>query len=155
MKCLHCNGAHDIDTCETFRQLTHTEKINSLKGKGRCFSCLKPGHMRSECRNRSTCDICNGKHPTSLHISTPPQSVNKTEQSSQTVDTATCVNAASNNDIITDLESTMAIVPVKVRSADGLFTVDTYAFMDSGSSGLFCSEELLYKLGIQGKQTRI
>jgi len=43
--CLFCHGEHSMAQCKKLRKSLHKEKIDFLRGKGLCFSCLKQGHM--------------------------------------------------------------------------------------------------------------
>ena len=52
-------------------------------------------------------------------------------------------------------QCTIAIIPVHVRSKNGLKTVDTYAFLDPGSSVTFCSGDLMHRFGAGGKTAKI
>lgn len=49
----------------------------------------------------------------------------------------------------------LSIVPVKVRCRKGGRSIETYAFMDPGSTTTFCTEELQKKLNVKGKLTQI
>lgn len=46
-------------------------------------------------------------------------------------------------------------MPVKVKSCSSGRCVETYAFMNSGSTAMFCTEELRKKLKVKGKPTQI
>ena len=50
-------------------------------------------------------------------------------------------------------DSIFSVVAVKVRSHKSNKTVQTYAFLDPGSSGTFCTESLARKLNVSGKKT--
>lgn len=50
-------------------------------------------------------------------------------------------------------QSALSILPVKVKVLKGNQIIKTYAFLDPGSSGTFCSEHLMKKLNAAGKQT--
>lgn len=52
-------------------------------------------------------------------------------------------------------ECMLSIVPVKVRSRKGGRCIETYAFIDPGSTTAFCTEELRKRLKIRGKTTQI
>ncbi|XP_041354482.1 uncharacterized protein LOC121372257 [Gigantopelta aegis] len=54
-----------------------------------------------------------------------------------------------------DGECTMPIIPVKVKMKNGLTAIDTYAFLDPGSSVSFCTEDIMNKLGASGKKMKI
>ena len=49
----------------------------------------------------------------------------------------------------------LAIHPVKVKSPGNPAVVETYAFPDNGSNASFCSEQLLNRLGLEGRQSKI
>ena len=47
----------------------------------------------------------------------------------------------------------LGVIPVKVRSKNGIDTVETYALLDSGSEVTICSEKLARSLKACGKKT--
>lgn len=49
----------------------------------------------------------------------------------------------------------LSIVPVKVKMKKSNRMIQTYAFLDAGSTGTFCTEALLRELKVQGKRTEI
>lgn len=52
-------------------------------------------------------------------------------------------------------ECALSIVPVQVKVIKGSRLVSTYAFLDPGSSGTFCTEELRRQLNAEGCKTEI
>lgn len=50
---------------------------------------------------------------------------------------------------------TLAIFPVQVTSKKGSAVVQTYAFLDPGSSAPFCTEVLMHELKLPGRKTDI
>lgn len=46
-------------------------------------------------------------------------------------------------------------LPVKVKSSNGNKVIETYAFLDTGSTGTFCSEKLIDMLHIEGPKAKI
>ena len=52
-------------------------------------------------------------------------------------------------------ECKLAIVPVKVKMKKGDKVINTYAFMDPGSSATFCTESLLRQLQTTGSRTSV
>ena len=58
MWCNFCNGPHPSNRCAV---ITDPEtKKNILQKKGRCFGCLRSGHISKDCPAR--CYRCGGKH---------------------------------------------------------------------------------------------
>ncbi|TWW53017.1 hypothetical protein D4764_0292650 [Takifugu flavidus] len=49
----------------------------------------------------------------------------------------------------------LPVVPVKVKSRNSGRSIETYAFMDPGSTAMFCTADLRKKLNEKGKLTRI
>ena len=61
-KCTFCSGEHYSDQCVVYPDVdSRTGKL-----KGRCFSCLRPGHTVSSCKSKFTSVYCSGKHHRSL-----------------------------------------------------------------------------------------
>ena len=48
-----------------------------------------------------------------------------------------------------------SVVPVKVKLDKGTKIVETYAFLDPGSSATFCTEKLMMQLNGTGKKVEI
>ena len=86
--CLHCAGQHSLQVCRKFRKILHKDKVSLLMKHRLCFGCLGSGHMRSECTQCATCDICNESHPTPLHRDPPTNSSSPARPSGGTSDQA-------------------------------------------------------------------
>lgn len=134
---------------------SHREKLDFLKEKGLCFGCLNTGHLSRSCERRITCKHCSQMHPSILHIGQKERGSQKdTEQlkrfteSCTTSSTCGHTGAGQRNGIL-------PILPVQVKSSKGNKVVETYAFLDPGSTGTFCSERLLRRLNTQGRKTKI
>ena len=49
--CFYCGDKnHCLQDCQGILALPFEEKVKFLKGKGFCYGCLKPGHMKRFCR---------------------------------------------------------------------------------------------------------
>lgn len=66
--CLFCKGEHVLETCNKLKGKPHKEKLDFLRSKGLCFSCLKYGHMSKLCKAKVSCEVCSLTNPTLLHI---------------------------------------------------------------------------------------
>nr|XP_055059768.1 uncharacterized protein LOC129443292 [Misgurnus anguillicaudatus] len=159
--CLFCSQGHSLEQCTGFGKKKHREKVSFIKEKAVCFGCLLVGHRSKDCKRRLTCKVCNQKHPSVLHIFSKELKVDKAvstndEQNAEPsinnvlVSAQTCghTGAGSNNDIL-------PILPVQVKSAVGNKVIQTYAFLDTGSTSTFCSENLMRKLHLNGRKTKI
>jgi hypothetical protein len=138
IECMYCGRNHELNMCEKLQSESHGEKLQFLKSKGMCFACLKRGkHISKDCKHRLTCGKCGKSHPTVLHKS-------ETDFEQTKVQTKVgCVGCQN--------KGAMAVVPIIVRSRSR--SIPTYAFLDSGSSSSFISEELKEALNVTGKPT--
>ena len=90
-------GGSETPPCRYFQQsrsprscdvvVSLDDRIRILREAGRCFSCLRKGHMARQCRSKSKCVHCRGRHHSSLcHQATSrasPLSANLTSTSTQ------------------------------------------------------------------------
>ncbi len=72
----------------------------------------------------------------------------KMSVSGTTVSTCGHTGAGGSNGIL-------SIFPVNVKYTKGNKVIQTYAFLDPGSTETFCSENLMERLNIKGKRTKI
>ena len=169
--CLYCKDAnHPFELCERLIAANQEETVKFLKTFGVCFGCLRSGHLSRDCKQKAKCARCEGKHPTILHRDRQPTSnatSNDTKDTTQNTDGAAahCVTTheepqihmgtgdAENED--DEGECLMTVIPVKVRARDADRMIETYAFLDTGSSLSFCSENLKRQLGATGRKTQI
>lgn len=115
-------------------------KIGFLKENGICFGCLCTGHISKDCRKRISCSRCSFKHPTILH---------KLELHVDNTLVSSGLTGAG------DQDCKLPIVPVQIKSNKGTKVVITYAFLDQGSTAVFCTESLMQKLHLTGRKGRI
>ena len=69
-KCfIHPTATHQITECYTFQSKNNQGRIDMVKEKNLCLSCLKAGHKMSICRTAKRCSIgkCNEMHNEILH----------------------------------------------------------------------------------------
>ncbi len=66
--CCYCDRFHPPTRCDVVAQPEARRLL--LRRNGRCFSCLRKGHLTRDCRSTNRCRTCNGRHHTS--ICTPP-----------------------------------------------------------------------------------
>lgn len=128
------------------KHIPNREKAEFLKGKGLCFRCLSKGHMSKDCRKCSTCPVCQQRLPGILHI------VSWTESAVSSalffLEPHQPIGAGSK-------ECMLAVVPVQVKLSKGSQIVQTYAFLDPGSSVTFCTEALMTQLNAKGMKMGI
>lgn len=155
--CLYCKkGSHMLESCTLLERKAHGEKMEFLKTNGVCFGCLCTGHISKECRKRLSCKICGSRHPSMLHIYQRENEAEKEKNKSvSAVDGALVKVNTGGLTGAGDQDCKLAIVPVKVKSTKGQKVVETYAFLDLGSSASFCTVGLMEKLDLSGRKTKI
>jgi len=142
-----------MDACLLLKRKLHREKISFLKERGICFGCLLPGHMRRDYGNRLSCKVCNLNHPTVLHIGkkgTPAGEKSEATKENAKVYSKACWHIGAGEE-----ECVLSTFPVQVKSSKGNQIVQTYAFLDPGSSASFCTNRLMHQLNMTGKKTNI
>ncbi|XP_076852605.1 uncharacterized protein LOC143506910 [Brachyhypopomus gauderio] len=155
--CVYCEKNHTVENCEKFKKQVHKDKIDFLRSKGLCFGCLVRGHLSKDCTRKLTCQVCSRKHPSILHVQKDETASVKDDkksasdtQSISAVEQKTCGYTGAGNG-----ECVLAIVPVRLKSKKGTQTLETYAFIDSGSSATFCTEKVMRMLNLRGRKTEI
>ena len=58
--CLFCKQGHYPADCQIVTNLS--ERRNTLKKLGRCFNCMRNGHVSSQCDTSIKCNFCKDKH---------------------------------------------------------------------------------------------
>ncbi|XP_051793566.1 uncharacterized protein LOC127530551 [Acanthochromis polyacanthus] len=140
--CVCCGQGQPLQQCPRLSKKTYRDKINFLKEKGVCFGCLCTGHRSKDWGKRLTCKICSQNHPSVLHISqkdkansTDPQQSKEPSLSSALVSLQTHDHTGAGND-----EGILSILPVRIKASKGDKIIQTYAFLDPGSTATFWKE---------------
>lgn len=82
--CCYCDKDHFPANCDVVPEVRARKQI--LRKSGRCFSCLRKGHLSRNCRTTHRCHECNGRHHTSICT---PRQVPTVETSSETTPVVT------------------------------------------------------------------
>ncbi len=160
--CLFCKGNYSIKLCKEFDKKKHKDKVEFFKTNGLHLGCVTKGHMNKDCKRQMTCKICAKRHPTVLHIEVKKdksQNVESQSAESQNVDNISVQSALVTIKEPTNTEACdqqkLSIVPVQVKLKNSNQTLQTYALLDPGSTGTFCTENLRKQLKAKATQTRI
>ncbi|KAI2645663.1 Cold shock protein 1 [Labeo rohita] len=149
--CLCCGDEHFLNSCTVLAKRSHKEKLEFLKKQKVCFGCLGIGHISRDCKKRITCRVCGFKHPSILHVFRQ----DKTVEPKQAIGNA-LISVQSNSLTGAGGDAcALSILPVCVKAKNGTKIVETYAFLDPGSSSTFCTESLMEKLNLSGKKLNI
>ena len=159
--CVYCHNKHTLTECRKLKERPLKDRLDFLKSKGLCFGCLFPGHLSKDCKRKAKCQTCLQRHPDLLHMEKKGENVpaeDKEEDCSERKESSSaCVYL--NNEACAypgaGGKCALAVLPVKIKSKRSDRYVETYAFMDPGSTASFCTEDLLRKLKLRGRRTQI
>ena len=84
--CCYCNQLHLPGRCHVVHQVEARKQ--ALRRSGRCFSCLRKGHLSRDCRSPGRCHTCKGRHHSSICSNSAKQE-SDTHQPSATGDGVT------------------------------------------------------------------
>ena len=141
--------------CKDLDKKIHKDKVDYFKTNGLCFGCVTQGHMSKDCKRRLTCKICTKRHPTVLHIefktdaSQAGPNTDNLSVSSALVTMKRPIHTGAGD------HQKLSIVPVQVKLTNSNHITQTYAFLDPGSTGTFCTEALRKQLNARATPTRI
>ncbi|XP_046145431.1 uncharacterized protein LOC114881623 [Osmia bicornis bicornis] len=65
-RCAICNKEHFLLFCPTYKGMNLRERKQIVTDKRLCYNCLAP-HSSANCKSTKRCQLCVGKHHTSLH----------------------------------------------------------------------------------------
>ena len=68
--CCYCGGTHQSQQCESVSSIEQRKQL--LRQTGRCFVCLKRGHLGRDCRSSSRCTHCSAGHHNSICTASRP-----------------------------------------------------------------------------------
>ncbi|XP_055850357.1 uncharacterized protein LOC129914930 [Episyrphus balteatus] len=152
--CCKCSKKkHVLSECDEFLALTPIERQAFAQEKSICFTCLNPSrHQWKVCAKKRSCGIegCSRRHHPLLHTSANTSS---TELNSLAVPFVPQPHIHSSH-VGFDVSILFKIVPIRIYGNGDLF-VDTYAFLDDGSSLSMVDEELFHELGLNGQSKKL
>ncbi|XP_049284605.1 uncharacterized protein LOC125764417 [Anopheles funestus] len=151
--CLLCNvRGHALEKCFKFQELALKERWQRARELSVCFGCLEKHNWRS-CKNRHRCGIngCTYRHHVLLHEPNEPagsSSVVRRDQLKRQGSEGS--QAVHNLHQMSPAAALFRIVPVTVYGASA--AVNTFAFLDEGSSMTLVDEDLAVQLGVKGER---
>ena len=140
-QCILCKlEKHPLYACSQFRNMSHDEKVSTLKSNRLCMNCLGPNHFVKQCKSLHRCKQCQKPHHTLLHVEST-QGVSSTPAAVTPKDGI----ISSNTAIGLKLNSLLMTCRVLVSAPDGT-SVEARALLDNASSASFISERLAQSL---------
>ena len=138
------------------------ERRDLVMKRGLCMNCFKWGHLCRNCPESFSCEIvgCGLKHSKFLHFNPPrqePTMRNNTSETNQVLGTSeqsepSQVETQQNTNYTRSNSGKLAmpIVAARVYNPDSGKYMDTYALLDPGSNGTYCTVALQKQLGAKG-----
>ena len=137
----HCplaDGTHKIWNCPLFRNMSVNDRYAAVRKQRLCYGCLGKGHAIKDCKvNACGINGCIKKHNRLLH------SENQMDEGNHAINVSAATINQSN-----EVTSFLQIVPVSIQSGGN--RLNTYAFLDSGSTVSFIDQSVQEKLRAQG-----
>ena len=150
--CLFCGNCHRLEECPTFASQHMTDKRKFIREKGLCYGCLRRGHLSKKCRRRSTCKVCNKRHPTPLHFDmrSEVKETTPSQEEVQTLNSHTIVNSNPRSHV-----KCSAIVPVWLSHKNTTDEMLVYALLDTQSDTTFLLDSTKEALGLHGTKVNL
>ena len=135
-----------------------------LRDGGRCYNCLRKGHLSRHCRSASKCKLCQGRHHTTICDKNDKQSTPSLATNLNPKATPYTPGAATNNTPTSTtntfcstkrrnflLQTALTVVhnPLKPKSA-----VQLHILFDSGSQRSYLSERAMKLLRLKATDTQ-
>ena len=138
--CLNCKGSHYLSKCDVFLKMSVNDRWSFVKSNRLCFSCLRKGHNLTQCNRKKNCNVdgCKKSHHETLHLkeSRNHEQVNLMQPK--------CGGVKSTKLLF-------KLLPIELRGPNNKI-IQSYAFLDEGSSTTLIEETLACQLGVNTKK---
>jgi len=157
--CCYCQQPHMSTDCTSVTNLGTRKQI--LRTSGRCFNCLRKGHIGRSCRSSSKCQKCKGRHHTSicerqgteqtrrpLSLAQPPD----TKQMSLNADAPSYTPTQTTNTFCSDRRKTVLLQTARsiVHNPSNPQTlIEVCLLFDSGSQKSYITERAKSLLALE------
>ena len=146
--CIFCKGQHKTNECHAVESITARRDI--LRREGRCYICLKRGHISASCRSRNRCYRCKGKHNLAICQDTNSGKVAKESETRKNYGTpssppeeTTNLRAGTRNSMLLQTAQVLICHPEDERNV-----VRARVIFDSGSQRSYILEDARRKLNL-------
>ena len=150
-KCPYCKGSHYLPNCKDFMSKSPEEKTTFIRKSGRCFGCLRSGHISKECASRHKCNICQKLHPTVLHQTKETnQQETSSDESNDPQETGVSLSICRGS------SNTTNVVPVWISTKENPQVERLiYALLDTQSDSTFIDENVCSQLDVPREPVRL
>jgi hypothetical protein len=136
--CVYCGGDHQSDQCTVITE--PQPRKETLRKAGRCYVCLRKYHTSRNCRSKSRCTHCNGRHHSTICLRSGDQS-SQQSQISPTPPTNT-MYIDSNTPILLQTAKLHLVNP----SRDTSPSLTVRGVLDSGSQRTYITRRIKSRL---------
>ncbi len=141
--CPYCsNTQHYLNQCQNFSQLTKEQKNHWVKTNKKCWRCGRT-HQAAQCRLKTTCKICKGRHLDALH-----------ELNDRPIREMPPLSSPTSEVLYLDRQAGCSQVLLKVTKVilrHGEHVLETFAILDDGSERTILLQAAAQKLDLRGK----
>ena len=152
-KCPFCYQGHDPEDCKDYSTRNERKKILCRFSRfSRCFMCFTKGHRSFQCRSRSRCSYCKGKHNSLICTHNVTNAAKETQQLGKQ---APPQNPEAEPALVGSTSSSSASCGEQVALQTALARVEgkeksrVRVLYDSGSQKTFISAKVVNKLGLK------
>ena len=154
--CKLCNNPRYLNQCRKFQNLDYKGRMDFVNKNILCWCCLAMGHFAKKCIRTDPCKKarCTGRHTTLLY---PPDSSSPIkiikDSSPECSLSPVQINSGFSDTSTTLIHNLLPVVPVKIELNGSDLTFVTQAFLDSGSTSSFITNDLIDQLKISNAPT--
>jgi len=153
VSCPLCNASHFVNKCALFLKKSPSQRADYVKQTKRCLNCLSTKHAAPSCPSRFSCQKCQKRHHSLLHIDSGSVSavvaaVPTASASSEASEAATASSLSAVSAISSRPPVLLATARVLVASPLGRTRI-VRALLDQGSELTLISESLRQELKLR------
>ncbi|KAM8702236.1 hypothetical protein ACLKA7_005100 [Drosophila subpalustris] len=148
MVCYKCKGDHQLGKCDAYLKATVAEKWAMAKELGVCYGCLHRGHSMTSCKFTRACNLngCKKNHHRTLHNDQRKDDTKPEVEETQEVALNTVTSCTP--------QILFKVLPVQVVGPNKK-VINTFAFIDEGSSASLINEKLADHIGVNVDKTKL
>ena len=166
--CCYCEQPHMSHHCTSVVNVSARKQV--LKASGRCFNCLRKGHLGRHCKSSGRCQKCKAKHHTSICKLLEPRGVNQTpptavpatapaSSTSTTLDpeAPSYTPTSSNNALCPDKRRNVLLQTahcILYNPSNPSATVEARVLFDTGSQKSYITEHTRRILALESSETQ-
>ena len=143
--CAFCLGGHKHEECKKVTQAS--ERKQMLLKYGRCFNCIRKGHLSKDCKIVVNCKFCKGKHHSCLCCADSPGEGRSSETA---IDLSNVVEAVSSSMHI-ETEGSVALQTAQAQVA-GKGNAQIRVLFDSASHMSFVTSRVAHEFRLETRR---